>query len=460
MTQDVQVEEKDPFEGVATGARGVTGKAGKVVLLALIVLAAWAFLVPLGSAVVAPSQLVSSARNHKLANLSGGRVTMISAREGDLVEKGELIVSLDPAMDQAQLSGLQSRYAVLIALKQRLEAEKDTPSQSGSSLVVPANLEMRGSVAIDGDPNLDASGVALRETLQAEQLRELNKGRQAIAAQLRGLENRAEGQRRRVESLSAQLADSQQRVGLLSEQFANAKALASQGHLPKSRVWELEANLLDAESRLSGVKAELAGAQSAVREAEAEQVRVQMADSAETSEQLTEVIAELEKIKDELTAAEIARTQTSLRAPVKGYVLFPEVVTEGSVFRGGQTIVEVVPAGEPLETLARVPLKDIGNVAVGQDAEVAVTALNARLYDKLPAKVTFVAADATHDEATDERYFEVRALLDQKTIADQKIPLKPGMAGDVYIIGQSRTFARYILQPFIDGISRAFREPY
>ena len=91
MTQDVaknEVEEQDPFEGVATGARGVTGKAGKIVLIGLIVLAAWAFLVPLSSAVVAPSQLVSSARNHKLANISGGRVTMISAREGDAVKEG------------------------------------------------------------------------------------------------------------------------------------------------------------------------------------------------------------------------------------------------------------------------------------------------------------------------------------------------------------------------------------
>ncbi len=460
MTQVAFEEEKDPFDGVATGARGVTGKAGKIVMISLLILAAWAFLIPLSSAVVATGQLVSSARNHKLANVSGGRVTMISAREGDLVKKGDLIVSLDPATDQAQLSALQSRYAVLVALKQRLDAEKQTPSQSGSSLVIPANLDMRGSVAIDGDPNLGAEGEALQEALRAEQLRELNKGRQAIAAQLRGIENRAEGQRRRVDSLSAQLADSEQRVKLLSEQFANAQTLSRQGHLPKARVWELEASLLDAESRLSGVRAELAGAQSAVREAEAEQVRVQMADSAETSEQLTEVIAELDKIKDELKAAEIARTQTSLRAPVEGFVLFPEVVTEGSVFRAGQTIVEVVPAGEPLETLARVPLKDIGNVAIGQEAEVMVTALNSRIYDKIPAKVTFVAADATRDEATDERYYEVRALLDAKTIEEQKIPLRPGMAGDVFIVGQSRTFAKYMLQPFFDGFSRAFREPF
>ncbi|MDN3722571.1 hypothetical protein QW131_33310 [Roseibium salinum] len=65
----------------------VTGKAGRLVLAGLAVFVLWAVLVPLGSAVIAPASLVSSARNHKLQHLSGGVVIAVHAREGDLVEK-------------------------------------------------------------------------------------------------------------------------------------------------------------------------------------------------------------------------------------------------------------------------------------------------------------------------------------------------------------------------------------
>lgn len=457
MNKD-QPEEADPFAGVAVSPRGVTGRAGRFMLLALAIVLAWAFLVPLGSAVIAPATLVSSAHNQLLQHVSGGVVTGIHAEEGDLIAKERVVLELDPAVDQARLTKLKGRHAVLTALRHRLEAEKNADFGGPLLSLSLAPLQLRGTNNIDFTVTASVGETPIERALNAEQVRELEKGRKAIGAQLRGLSDRALGQQRRLRSLASQIHSAERRTEILRTQLARAHALVKAGHLASQQAWDLEARFLDSKSGLSELRSQMTTVQSSIGETEAEMDRVRMSDGKETSQQLTDVLAELEQISDELAAAEISRANSALRTPVRGYLVHFAAKTIGGVVKPGETIGEIVPADAPLEVQARVPLNQIGAVHVGQSAEVRISALNPRVYDPLAAEITYVAADASQDAQTGERYFEVRAFLDVVAAKELGASLLPGMDGEIFIEGESRSFATYLLQPFYDGLARTFRE--
>ncbi len=457
----VEPSEDDPLAQVATSARGVTGSSGKFILFALVILLAWAVFVPLGSAVIAPATLASSGHNQLLQHVRGGTVSGIFAREGDLVEKGRIVVKLDPAVDQANLTRLKARHAVLTALRKRLEAEKAGGlAQAGLDLdgLDISLMTMRGSKSFDFTVTSSLGDGAIAKTLNAEQGRQFEKGRLAIGAQLKGLADRAEGQRQRYKSLREQIQNAERRTQMLQKQLADAELLVKAGHISRYQVWEIETRLLDSQNNISDLHAQMAAAGSQISETEAEMDRVRMADGVETSRTLTEVLAELEQISDELKAAETATDAASLRAPVRGYVVRLAAKTIGGVVRPGEVMAEIVPADAALEVKARVPLDKISAVQVGQSAELKISTLNPRVHDPIKATVSYVAADASRDEQTGERFFEVYARLDDDATKALDVSLLPGMSGELFIEGETRTFATYMLQPILDGLARTFRE--
>ncbi len=454
----VPATEEDPFAGVSTSADGIAGKAGRMVLISLGVFAAWAVFVPLDSAVVAPTELTSGGRNQLIQHVSGGTVTAIRAHDGDLVEQDQVILELDPALDQARLTKLRARHAVLSALRNRLVAQKG--GAPGSDELDLSAMQLRLPVDRDIDYSTTASlgKDGFRNALDAEQAREFETGRKALGAQLRGLSQRLEGQRATLAALSAQVDDAEHRARIFADQLDGARTLADAGNLARQQVWTIESQAIDATAQLLELKARIASTRSDIGETEAEVERLTMADGRDTSQQLTDTLAELEQISDELSAAEQARTQASLRSPARGHLVRLAATTIGGVIKPGETVAEIVPADAPLVARARVPVDKIASVHLDQEAKVRITALNPRTHDALPATVTYVAADASLDERTGERFFEVRAELDAEAVRNSDTELTPGMAGEVFIEGGSRSFLSYLMQPFLDGLSHTFRE--
>lgn len=452
-------DEIDPFANTALSPSGVTGGAGKFVMLAFAVVAGWALFVPLGSAVIAPATLVSSTNNQLLQHINGGVISGIHAQNGDLIEKGRVILELDPALDQARLTKLRARHAVLTALRNRLEAEKagDIGGPLLSMNTMP--LRLRTSEAIDyGVTAATTKTTSIERVLNAEQVRELEKGRLALDAQLRGLVERNIGNQQQIRALSLQISSAERRVELLRRQLSSARSLVEAGHLAQQQAWNIESSYLESESALLQLRSQLAAMQGSVGETEAEMDRVRLSDGKETSQQLTEVLAELEQISDELAAAEHTRSNSAVRAPVRGHLVHFEATTLGGVVKAGETIGEIVPADAPLEVRVRVPLNQISSVNLGQPAHVRLSSLNPRIHDPVPAEISQIAADASRDEQTGERYFEVRATLDQQSTRELAEPLVPGMSGEIFIEGTARTFAAYLLEPVLDGFTRSFRE--
>lgn len=452
-------------EEVETGAGGIMNQSARPIMVAFAVFLGWAILVPLDSAVISSGTLISEGRNQVVQHRTGGLIRKIHKHEGDSVRAGEVIISLDTLVDQASLTGLQSQQAMLNALRTRLESEKVSKEQSSSDIF--ASMTLRGvatydpimTASIDSALEFDPLSQGLKLQLDAEQLREFEQGRLALAASIASVKKQAQGLEFQRAGLENQIKSLSRQRSILQQQFSRAQKLNQQGFISSQQVWQLESQLLQMDSQIDGARTQIQTLSTSIDETHDRIVQIKTNDARQTSQQLTEVLSQLRQVEDSLKAALSARAQTEIRAPTDGTIVRMAANTVGAVVPSGQTIAEVVPDGGQYLVEGRIALTDITHVFAGQDAEVQISALNGRLYDPIKAKLIHVDADSTEDERSGTRFYKVIAQLDDAMPKDVSSQLSVGMSGDIFMKGERRTFAAYLMKPFTESLGRSFREP-
>lgn len=423
---------------VPTGVRDVFAGRARFFGFALAGFAVWSLVFPLDSAVVAPGAVIPGGQNKVLQHRTGGRVLAIHAHEGQQVTKGDPLLSIDSVNDQAELTRLRGKQALFLAMKARLEAEK-TPGR------------------VSATPRAGLHGAA--SGMLDEQQREFEKGRNAVEAEMQSLRERALSLQQKAEGLKKRMPLLTRQVELLTQQYDSAARLVNAGHIARQQAWDIENKLIDRRAELVNVRAEHDAARAGMAEITQQIEQIRNKDARQTSQQLTEVLSELEQISDQIRAAESAIEEKELAAPVTGALVRWAVTTIGAVVKPGDPIGEIVPEGAELEVQARVNPKDISPVRVGQRAKIKVSALSNIHPDPLPGVVTLVSADSSVDQRTQERYFDVRVRLTRGPKGGDPLALvTAGMTAEVFVLGDARTFAGYMLQPLTNSFSKAFGE--
>ena len=424
------------LDGVPTGLGDVFAGRTRFFGFALGAFTLWALVAPLDSSVIAPGAVIPGGQNKVLQHRTGGRVLAIHVREGQTVKAGDPLLSIDAVNDRAELTRLRGKQAMLLAMKARLEAEK--------------GLSPEALAATTG-----AAAAGLRD----EQQREFEKGRGAVQAEMQALRERALSLAQRAEGLKKRLPLLTRQVELLAQQHDSATRLVKAGHIARQQAWDIENRLIDRRAELVNLRAEHDSARAGIAEIEQQIEQIRNKDARLTSQQLTEVLGELEQISDQIRAADSAIVEKEIAAPVSGTLVRWSVTTIGAVVKPGDAIGEIVPEGAPLEVQARVAPKDIAPVRLGQKAKIKITALAVSHPDPLPGIVTMVAADSTVEPRTQERYFDVRVkLLREPGGPDPHAIVTAGMTAEVYLLGESRTFAGYMLGPLTGSMGKAFGE--
>ena len=85
----------------------------------------WAVQAPLDAGVVADGTVTVSSNRKTIQHLSGGRVTDIFVKEGDLVKKNQVLIRLDKMQLDMRFSALNAQYISAKSIEDRLMAERD-----------------------------------------------------------------------------------------------------------------------------------------------------------------------------------------------------------------------------------------------------------------------------------------------------------------------------------------------
>ena len=176
----------------------------------------------------------------------------------------------------------------------------------------------------------------------------------------------------------------------------------------------------------------------------------------ETEGRISDLVPRLDAYRAQLE-------RTEIRAPAAGIVVGSSVFTEGGVIRPGETVMEIVPQGEPMRIDARIRPEDVDDISDGLKAEVKFTGLSGRGLPIIYGYVESVSADRFVDEATGMAYFRIRlkvpeAEIDKLRTVDGDFVLKPGLPADVMIPLRKRTALQYLFEPLTSSLWKSFRE--
>ncbi len=403
----------------------------------------WAALTPIASAVIAPGTVVVESNRREVQHLDGGIVAAVHVREGDQVEAGQVLISLDPTRPRANLEVLQNQEISLLALTSRLRAEQlgleeiEFPGE----LVRLAESDLRAREAV----------AAQRAVFQAR--------REAFVGQVEILNQRIAQLRAQIEGLRLQQSAANRQAQLIEEEIAGMNRLERQGFAPRNRILAMERELARYRSDEAEHMGAAARAEQAIGETELQILQTRRQIVEEASRQLQETLAQLREVRERLVAARDQVSRLDIVAPIAGRIVGLQITAPGGVVSPGRTLLAIVPHDDELVIEAAVQTKDIESVAVGAKAMIHFTALPQRTLPMLTGTVTMVGADKMVDERTGMPFYRVRIRADDESlakIADRR--LVPGMPADAVIATGERTVLQYLVDPILPFLINSFRE--
>ena len=404
----------------------------------------WATLTEISGAIVASGQIEVDQNRQVVQHPDGGVVKDIYVEEGDAVSVGDVLISLDPSIEESELSIIQGQVFELMARRGRLTAERDGIGAItfDPRLIERAKTDAGIAELMQGQENLFQARVASN----AKQIEQLTKRKSQIANQIDGIVAQRAAVATQLDLIEQELADQQKLLDRGLAQASRVLALQrSQAEL-SGDVGDLIAKQAESEGRITDLDIQIEGLETTRREDAISRLRDQQYR-----------ILELEECAGALTEKLM---RMDIRAPVSGIVYGLSVFTPRSVIRPADPVMFLIPQDRPLVITVQVPPIDIDQVYVGQNAVLRFSALDQRTTPELFGKVTKVSPDAFQDDASRMSYYRAEILLNEGETdrLPANVTLIPGMPVEAFIRTQDRTPLAYLIKPLADYFAKAFRE--
>ncbi|KRC78851.1 secretion protein HylD [Sphingomonas sp. Root241] len=417
--------------------------------LFFVIFLGWAMFARLDAAAYAPGTLVVSGQRQSVQHRDGGVVGKIYVREGQRVERGQLLVQLAAAEVQAQERALASQAIRLLAQRARLEAEQLGRGQ----IAAPKEF---ASLSPE-----DREEAALAMRLQQT---ELQARASVLAAQRGALGQRVLQSGEQGRGYGEQAVSSSEQLRLIEEQIAALKPVADKGFVSETRMRELERARAQLQGQRGQYTASVAQTRGAARENEIQVLEAERTFRERTASDLRDVETRLGDILPRWTAARDQLERTAIRSPATGAVVGLSVFTPGGVVAPGQKLMDVVPERTPLLIQARISPEDADDLHVGQRTLVKFSGLHERTLPNLEGRLTRLSADSFTDEKSGMSYFtgEITVPREQLSLIQgvrgADFALRAGMPVQVLIPLRRRTALDYALEPLIGSFWSSFRE--
>lgn len=394
----------------------------------------WAGVAQLDEVTRGDGKVIPSRQLQVLQSIDGGLVSEILVKEGDVVQKDQLLIKIDETRFVSSVKENQAQYLGLVAKAARLKAIAD-----GKPFVAPPEVVKVAPEIVDQErqyyeakkDELNASVSIARQQL-AQRHQELN-----------------ESQARR--------AQASQSYELTSKELAVTKPLINSGAVSEVELLRLEREVSRYRGERDMASAQISRVQAAINEAQRKIEEVELSFRNDASKELSETNAKLNSLAEGSVALTDRVKQSSIRSPVKGTVNRLLVNTVGGVVQPGKDMIEIVPLEDTLLLEARVLPRDIAFLRPGQPAMVKFTAYDFSIYGGLEGTLEHIGADSVMDEKGNA-FYTVRVRTNKAGFGDANLPIIPGMVAEVDILTGKKSVLTYLLKPVLRAKSIAMTE--
>jgi len=403
-----------------------------MVSLAILTFIVWAAFTNINEVANTPGEVVPHGYQQVVQHLEGGIIKEINVHEGQVVEKGQILLRLDAADVISDLKRAQDKQAALQMHEERLRAYKEGRDPDFSKID-------NKSAAVD------------QESFFTDMRAAREKERQVIRDQI-------SQKQQSIQTLQSQLDTAEKNYLIVKNLYDRRVALNAQGYASTVK-------LLESEQQLNEINGQVQSLQSQIATSSDEMAEFQTRLDSLSARYLDEVNEKLDQaLADETQNAELIRkmkeriARLDVRAPVRGLVKGLAVNTVGAVAQPGQKLMEIVPLGEQLEVQVKISPQYIGHLKPGQDVQVKFSAFDFSRYGSIIGKLEEISA-TTFSGENGERYYQGTISLSRNYVGnDAANAIMPGMTVMADIITGKKTILEYLLKPIQRAMMTAFTE--
>lgn len=443
MSEQQKLEKEDLgyMSSVSEAMLEQTPRGAKVLLWSVAVFVAiaigWANWATLDEISRGEGEFIPSQQLQVIQNLEGGIVSEIMVNEGDLVEKGQVLLRIDDTRFSSSFKENKVRELELTAKAIRLEAEAE-----GKAFVTPENF-----------PEEYRTLILAEQTLYDARQRELS----ANADVLKQQQEQIRQELRQASSKRRQLSSS---YALLRKERDLTQPLVSDGVVSEVEFLRLKRQVNDLAGELDGIRLSLPRIQASLSEVNQKLKETRLRFASEARAELNETLSERARLREALGGIGDKIRRTEVKAPVKGTVKELLINTVEGVVQPGDEILNIVPWEDKLLVEAKIRPSDIARVQVGQTATIKVSAYDFSIYGGVEATVAKVSPSTVLDEKEGEPYYIVRLNTEKPYInkGGKQLPLIAGMTVSVDILTGKKTVMEYLLKPILKAKQTALTE--
>ncbi|MEM7047758.1 MAG: HlyD family type I secretion periplasmic adaptor subunit [Pseudomonadota bacterium] len=408
-----------------------------LISLFIVLAVVWAGFTEIDEVTRGSARIIPSSQTQEIQSLEGGIVEEVLVKEGDIVQKDDILVRLDATSVSSSLGEVDAQSDALQAQIARLTAE------------------LQGDAQVSFSPTLIADAPAL---VSAEQ-RLFDSRRQALNSELSVL-NQQIAQREQELAEAKRLATQHQRSATLAQEELDINlGLQQSGVVSQVEIIRLRREVNDARGQLEATRLSIPRLESAVREAEQRALDRELQYRSRISQELNERRNQLSVLNETRTGAAARVQRTDLRSPVRGIVNRVYATTIGGVIQPGTTMVDIVPLEDTLLVETRIRPQDVAFLYPGQPTKVRISAYDFAIYGGLDGQLERISADTVMDEQGNN-FYRIIVRTDKNFLGDESdpLPIIPGMIAQVDILTGQKSILDYLLKPILKARTQALRE--
>ncbi len=397
----------------------------------LIITFFWLFIGKIDIVINARGIIIPEGEAKIIQPLETGVVKEILVKEGDFVQKNQLLIHIDTSATDAQIKALSRNLA-----QTKIEAKR---LKSGG--------ELSDFLKISNDEQNEEKEI--QEKLYKESLESLNNEILAKNNQIKQLNmqiNSALAQKRDYEF---QLKNANERVNKLEEvldiiEYNKYRDATEKANSIKESVIRIEADIKRFQTQIKEIENYIAKLKSDFK-------AQNLTTLSETQKRINELSANIESI-------EFSNKNQKITAPCDGYIDKLFIHTIGGIVTPAQAIIALTPANAPVIIKAKVLNRDIGFIKKGMPVSIKIDTYDFQKYGILKGTVKSISKNSIDDEQLGPVY-EIYIIPNENTllINGKEEKISTGMTLNAEIEIGERRIIEFFIYPLIkyldEGIS-------
>lgn len=405
-----------------------------MISFAILAFLAWAGFTNINEVARAAGEVVPQGYQQTVQHLEGGIVKSIGVHEGDSVQAGQTLVTLDDASIRDDMQRLRAKQNSLEMEAERLRAfiEGRKPDFARFDIADEAMI---------ADQNSFFEGMLYARERESK----------IISEQL------AE-KRLSIQPLQAELEAARNNLKIAHDVYARRAELNAKGYSSDMQLLQDQREINTLQGQINRLENQIAMARTQTTEYQGRLESLSAGHRDVALQQLSAVVAEMQQNIELINKLEERIGRLQVRSPADGVVKGLSVNTIGSVIQSGQTLMEIVPLNKNLEVSVKISPQDIGHLEIGQTVQVKFSSFDFSRYGSVQGKLDHISA-TTFSGENGGRYYQGRVLLDQDFVGvNPKNKIVPGMTVMADVVTGEKTILQYLLKPIHVSLKTAFTE--